>query len=70
MSVKESEIVSMYSDPLPCKTCKFTLKPVGKFRRDESALCEKYDSMGNMKPYGVLFCGEKCDYYEKGEEQE
>ena len=61
--MKDSEC--RYSEPLMCRTCKYTLKPIGEFRRDESAVCEKYDSVDNKKPYGVLFCNERCDKYEK-----
>lgn len=59
-----NDIECKYSEPLPCRTCKHTLKPIGEFRRDESIVCNIYDSMDNCKPYGVLFSNEKCEKYE------
>lgn len=63
MSVK-ADIVNKYSEPLPCRTCKHKLDPIGEFSRDESVICKKYNSADNMKPYGVLFCNVKCEFYE------
>ena len=67
MSVNNSDIVNKYSRPLPCRTCKHALDPIGEFRRDESVICKKYDSIENRKPYGVLFCNQKCELYEKAQ---
>lgn len=63
MSVKESKLESKYSEPLQCRTCEYALKPIGEFERAEAAFCDKYDSVGNMKPYGVLFCNKECEFY-------
>lgn len=65
MSVHSSDIVTTYSDPLPCRTCKYALEPVGKYSRAESAICQKYDSLKNPKPYGVMFGNKKCEFYEE-----
>ena len=66
MSIK-GEMENRYSNPLPCRTCIYALEPIGGFSRAESAMCEKYDSMDNMKPYGVLFGNKKCSEYESEE---
>ena len=65
MSVNSSEIVTKYSEPLPCRTCAYSLPPVGDFSRAESATCKKYDGKEKLKPYGVMFSNEKCKFYKK-----
>lgn len=67
MSVR-GNIVNKYSDPLPCRSCKYAFESVGGYSRCESAFCEKYDDADNMKPYGVLFANKPCDFYEPEDE--
>lgn len=63
MSMRKSEIIAQYSDPLPCRTCALALDPVGKYSRAESFLCKKHPNFKNRKPSGVLFYGKKCEFY-------
>lgn len=56
------QIVTKYSDPLPCDTCDYALKPIGKYSRTRNCFCEKYPDLKNMKPNGVLFGNEPCEF--------
>ena len=58
------DIVSKYSDPLPCETCPYALKPIGEFSRAKNCFCDKYPDMEHMKPHGILFNNEKCPHYD------
>lgn len=57
---------------IPCYKCKkkmkVTVKISGK-KRDVGAAksyCEAYPKgLSNGKPHGILFLGEKCDFYEQ-----
>lgn len=52
-----------YSNPLPCETCAYCLAPIGEMSRARNIFCEKYPSMDNHKPSGVLWNNEECPNY-------
>ena len=65
MGLKNTEMIAKYSNPLPCRSCKFELEPVGEYSRAESVFCKKYRDYQHRKPSGVLFCNEPCEFYQK-----
>lgn len=69
MGVNSSEMEARYSNPLPCKTCRYALSDIGSFSQAESAFCNKYPDLKNRKPSGVLFWGRPCEFYEKTEDR-
>ena len=70
MGVNSSDMEARYSNPLPCKTCKYALPDIGKFSQAESAFCEKYPDFKNKKPSGVLFWNRPCEFYAKDNSDE
>ena len=65
MSVNNSGMEAKYSDPLPCRTCKYVLPDVGGYSRAESLFCEEHPDISNKKPSGVLFGGKPCKNYKR-----
>lgn len=55
-----------YSNPLPCETCEYCLAPIDPhFSRARNLFCEKYKTMENHKPSGVLWNNEECPNYKE-----
>ena len=62
LSVK-SEMQAVYSDPLPCESCRYCLRPVDGISMARNLFCKRFPDMKNPKPFGVLFKNEECKQY-------